>query len=80
MNEYIFSAVLTCRVPQSLKQQVLEFRKKHRLKTETEAIIQLLQVGLFVDSVKEKLKDPEVVNYLRDNLYNEQIVDWIYDL
>jgi len=39
-----------------------------------------LQVGLFVDSVKEKLKDPEVVNYLRDNLYNEQIVDWIYDL
>jgi hypothetical protein len=80
MNEYRISAVVTCRVPQSLKQQVLEFRKKYHLKTETEAIIQLLQVALFVDNVREQLRDPEIVRYLSDNLYNERLVDWIFEL
>lgn len=72
--------VLTCRVPNALKHMIGEFRKKYHLRTESEGIIELLQIGLFVDGKRDNLEDPEVVKHLRDNLYNERLVDWIYDL
>jgi hypothetical protein len=73
-------SVLTCRVPHALKVRIGEFRKKYHLRTESEGIIELLQIGLFVDSRRDDLEDPEVVKHLRDNLYNERLVDWIYEL
>ena len=73
-------AILCCRIPLELKQKLLAFRFRNRLKTETQAITQLLQLALYIDTKKESLEDPEVVRYLKENLYNQQIVDWAFSL
>ena len=80
MNEHTFSAVLSCRVPQCLKQRIAEFRQRNRLGTETRAIVELLEVALYVDDVRQQLNDPQIVEFLRARLYDQQLIDWIYDL
>jgi hypothetical protein len=73
-------AVLCCRVPVQIKQGIEQFRISHWIKTETEAIVQLVQIGLFVDSIRGQLQDPAIVTFLQENLYNQALVDWIYEL
>jgi hypothetical protein len=73
-------AVLCCRVPLQIKHEIEQYRTSHRIKTETEAIVQLVQIGLFVDSIRGQLQDPAIVTFLQENLYNQALVDWIYEL
>jgi hypothetical protein len=73
-------AVLCCRVPVQIKLGIEQFRTSHKIKTETEAIVQLVQIGLFVDSIKGQLQDPAIVTFLQENLYNQALVDWIFGL
>ena len=56
------------------------FRSKHRSKTQTDAVIEIIRVGLLVDARQDELKDPEIVRYLQENLYNQLLADWIFDL
>ena len=74
------SSILTCRISQVLKQQVRDFKSKYRLATEKAAIVQLLQVGLFIDTKRNQINDPEIVKYLSANLYSEMLFDWICSL
>ena len=60
--------------------RIQQFRTKHRLKTQTEAVVELMHVGLLVDARQEELKDPEIVRYLQENLYNQLLADWIFNL
>ena len=73
-------AVLCCRIPVELKERLQLFRQGRRIKTETESIVALLKAGLFVYSIEDKLKDPEMVEFLKSNLYNSMLADWIFDL
>jgi hypothetical protein len=71
---------LSCRVPPELKQQIYEFRTKYHLKSMSDATIKLLGIGLFVEAKKEELGDPEIVQFLQERLYDQQLVDWIFEL
>ena len=74
------NSVIACRIKYDLKMGIKQFQQKYHLKTETEAITRLLHAGLFVEQKKEELQDPAMVKFLQENLYNQQLVDWIYEL
>jgi hypothetical protein len=73
-------AVISCRVPREIKEQIHEYRSKNHIRTETDSIVQLLRIGIFVENKREELKDPEVVEFLKAHLYDQQLVDWIFQL
>ena len=72
--------ILCCRIPLLLKQKIEAHRVKFHLETTTKATIDLLSTGLFVAEKREMIADPQVVEYLRQRLYDERLVDWIYGL
>jgi hypothetical protein len=43
--------------------------------TKTETITDLLETALFIKEKAQKLKDPAMVKYFQENLYNVQMVD-----
>jgi 1-acyl-sn-glycerol-3-phosphate acyltransferase len=67
--------MLQLRIPFSLLDSIYEFQSIHGRKTRTEAVIDLLRIALFVVEKSQELKDPAIVRYLQQNLYNLQIVD-----
>jgi len=79
MNEHI-SAILSCRIPLALKEQLQEFKTRYHLRTETRAVVELLTVGLLVDRLKANLQEPAIVQFLRSHLYDEMLVDFVYSL
>ena len=64
-NNQNLKTVICCRIPLQLKEQIQEFKVKYHIKTETECVIELLEIALTVDSMKDRLKDPEVVQYMK---------------
>ena len=47
----------------------------HHKKRKTEAITDLLEASLYIMENAQRLDDPQVVKYLKENLYNVQLVD-----
>jgi hypothetical protein len=43
----------------------------------TDAIIDLLEMALYIAENAERLDDPALVKYFKENLYNTQLVDEI---
>lgn len=73
-------SIICCRVSRELKIQITDFREKYHIKTETQAVIELLKIGLFVDAKQQELQNPEIIEFLREHLFSEELVDWIYSL
>jgi hypothetical protein len=67
--------ILSFRISRSLAERIERYRITKRRKRKTEAVIELLEVGVFVAEQADKLRDPVLVRYLQDNLYNLQLVD-----
>lgn len=71
---------MTFRCPSSLLEKLdaaqAEFRKRDR----TETITELLQMALLILERKPTLEEHESIKYLRNNLYNTQLVDWVAEL
>jgi hypothetical protein len=84
MEDWFFldetKSMLTCRIDRALKEQVKNFQAKYHLRTESSAIIELLRVGLFVDSRRAQLQDPALVKFLETHLYDQLLFDWILGL
>lgn len=59
---------------------IAKFERDYRKSNRTEAIIDLLELALQVVQKKDLIKDNALLQYLKDNLYREQIVDWFATL
>jgi|SRR5581483_9498330 len=71
--------IIAFRITRSLSNRISNFQSKSHKKSRTDAIMNLLEKALFVMENAEKLEDPEIVQYLRKNLYNVQLVDNIVE-
>lgn len=71
---------LGMRVPHRLIEKIDAFRVEYHKHSRTEAIIDLLELALLIVQKKNDIKDPALVDYLRENLYNEKIVDFFWEL
>ena len=67
--------IIAFRITRSLSDRICVYQSQNRKKSKTDAIITLLEVALYVVENANRLQDPEVVKYLRENLYNIQLVD-----
>jgi transposase len=67
--------IIASRITRSLSDRVSSYQSQYRKKNKTEAVTALLDVALYVMENASRLQDPEVVEYLRENLYNVQLVD-----
>jgi hypothetical protein len=59
----------------SLLEKIEVYREKYRKRVRTDAIIDLLEVTLYIAENAERLDDPAMVKYFKENLYNVQLVD-----
>ena len=71
--------ILVFRITRSMADKLESYQTNHKKRDRTEAVISLLSTALFVIDKAAELKDPEIVQYLRKNLYNLQIVDDVMD-
>jgi hypothetical protein len=71
--------IVAFRITRSLSDKILSYQSQYRKKSKTDAIITLLDSALYIMENARRLEDPEVVKYLRENLYNVQLVDDIMD-
>lgn len=67
--------IIAFRITRSLSDRITIYRSQHHKKSRTDAVMELIETALFVMENAQKLEDPEVVKYLRDNLYNIQLID-----
>jgi hypothetical protein len=62
-------------ITRSLSNRISSYQSQCRKKNKTDAIMALLDAALYVMENASRLQDPEVLKYLRENLYNVQLVD-----
>lgn len=67
--------IVTFRMTRSLSDRIASYQSLYRKKSKTDAIVALLEAALYVMENARLLEDPEVVKYLRENLYNVQLAD-----
>jgi hypothetical protein len=67
--------IIAFRMTRSTAQKIDNYQSLHRKKSRTDAIMDLLEVALYIMDNAQRLADPTVVKYFQDNLYNVQLVD-----
>jgi hypothetical protein len=69
--------ILSFRITRSLADRIDSYQLNHAHKrlTKTQIVIDLIELGLFIVQQAGALEQPELVNYLKKNLYNIQLVD-----
>jgi hypothetical protein len=67
--------IIAFRITRSLAEKIDCYKTQHRRKSRTEAIVILLETALHVMENAQRLEDPALVKYFRENLYNVQLVD-----
>jgi hypothetical protein len=67
--------ILSFRITRSLSERIETYRMMYKRMRRTEAAIQLLEAGVFLAEQRDKLEDPELVKYLRNHLYDVELVD-----
>ena len=67
--------IVAFRITRSLSDRISSYQSQNRKKSKTDAIATLLEVALYIMENASRLEGPEVVKYLRENLYNVQLVD-----
>jgi hypothetical protein len=67
--------IIAFRITRSLAQRIESYQSLHHKKSRTEAVMELLEVALFIMENAQRLQDPSIVKYLQENLYNVQLVD-----
>ena len=72
--------IISFRITRTLAEQIEDYRKRQpKWQSKTQVITYLLQVGLFIVEKAQSLGDPTTVRYLREHLYNMQLVDDIME-
>ena len=71
--------IIALRLTRSLVERIEVYQNKYRKKARTDAIIELLDIALYVMDNAGRLDDPAIVKYFRENLYNVQLVDDIME-
>lgn len=71
---------VTFRAPASLLDKLDAVQSEYRKRDRTETIVDLLKTAMVILEKKPVLEDSDTVKYLRENLYNYQIVDWVAEL
>jgi len=71
--------IIALRLTRSLLERIECYQAKYRKRARTDAIIDLLEIAIYIMDNVQRLGDPEVVKYFRENMYNVQIVDDIMD-
>lgn len=69
--------MIAFRMTRSLVEKIEVYREKYRKRVRTDAIIDLLEMALYIAENAQRLDDPALVKYFRENLYNTQLVDEI---
>lgn len=59
----------------SLVEKIEVYQEKYRKRVRTDAISDLLEMALYIAENVERLDDPVMVKYFKENLYNTQLVD-----
>ncbi|GEM_PF-6785290 len=67
--------IIAFRITRTLSNRISSYQFSYRKKSRTDAVMTLLESALYVMDNASRLEDPETVKYLRDNLYNVQLVD-----
>lgn len=67
--------VIGLRLSRRMIERVEEYQARCHKNNRTEALVDLVDLGLFVMDNLENLERPEIVQSLRQNLYNIQLVD-----
>jgi hypothetical protein len=67
--------IVAFRITRPLSDRISSYQTQYRRKSKTDAITTLLEAALYIMENASKLEDPQVVKYLRENLYNVQLVD-----
>lgn len=68
------------RLRHSLLERIDAFHAEYHKHDRTEAIADLLELALHVVQKREMIRDPAIVSFMKENLYNEKIVDWFSKL
>lgn len=71
--------ILSFRIRRSLADQIDNYRNVNKRLTKTQATVDLIELGLFIVQKAGALEQPELVTYLKQNLYNVQLVDDIME-
>ena len=69
--------MISFRMTRSLVEKIEVYQEKYRKKVRTDAIIDLLEMALYIAENAERLDDPALIKYFQENLYNTQLVDEI---
>ena len=67
--------MISFRMTRSLVDKIEVYQEKYRKRVRTDAIIDLLEMALYIAENAERLDDPAMVKYFKENLYNTQLVD-----
>jgi hypothetical protein len=71
--------IISLRLTKSLVESVEDYQRRYRKRARTDAIFELLETALYIMDNVQRLDDPALVKYFRENLYNVQLVDDIMD-
>jgi len=71
--------IVAFRIRRSLAERIGSYQSLHHKKSRTEAIMELLEAALYIMENAQRLKDPAIVKYFQENLYNVQLVDDIVE-
>lgn len=80
LNEEDAETVIYQRLPISVHKQLVEFMNTHRYRSRNEAINDLLSIGMIVCSNIHKIKDPELVEEIKQQLKEGGLVDYVSKL
>jgi hypothetical protein len=67
--------IIAFRITRTLSERIDDYQFIHHKKRKAEAITELLEASLYIMENAQRLDDPQVVKYLKENLYNVQLVD-----
>jgi hypothetical protein len=71
--------IIALRLTRFLVERVEAYQARYRKRARTDAINELLELGIFIMENVERLDDPALVKYFQENLYNVQMVDHVMD-
>jgi hypothetical protein len=67
--------IIAFRITRSLAERIDSYQALHHKKSRTNAVTDLLEAAIYIMENAQRLDDPTAVKYLRENLYNVQLVD-----
>jgi len=67
--------IIALRLTRSMVERIEAYQAKYHKRGRTDAVIELLDIALYIMDNVERLDDPAHVKYFRENLYNVQLVD-----